>query len=361
MKILLVDDSKSARYALRLQLQRAGVEVETAQSAEAAFELLKGDLPAAILMDDRMPGLNGFEALEIIRTDPRTAAIPVVMCISHEDADFAATAHQRGAVAILPKSAVQEKLPDLLERLRTGSDRHPFLLGNDPPPTHPPVLTVVPKSAPDQDPNPELARLIKQSAGGLVDERIESRLVGLIEPLLRDLEIGLSERLLAASRQLIESRLAEVLEGLEARLAAEREAGVRAHAERISAELRSVAAHLVQEVLPDLVRVEVEVERAQILSLVDQYLRESSARGTATGDRADERLARVDAAIAAKAKEVARREATEAAEGAVLRAQRIADQTLCQVRTSLTFVYLGILGAALIGILAAAAGYLLRR
>lgn len=360
MKILLVDDSKSARYALRLQLQRCGVEVETAASAEAAFELLKGDLPDAILMDHTMPGLNGFEALEIIRTDPRTAAIPVVMCTSHEDADFAAAARQRGAVAILPKSAAQEKLPDLLDRLGTGSDRHPSPPGKDPARTRPPILSVVPTPAPDQDPNPELARLIEQVAGERIDEHIESRVVGLIEPLLRDLEIGLSERLLAASRQLIESRLAELLEGLEARLAAEREAGLRTHAGRISAELRTVADHLVQEALPELVRVEVEVERAEILGLVDQYLRESTARGEATGDRAEARLAGLDAAIAAKAKEAARREAGEVAEGALGRAQRIADQTLRQVRTSLTFVYLTVLGAVLIGILGAAAGYLLR-
>ena len=45
MKILLVDDSKSARYALRLQLQRHGVEVETADSAESALEILKGTCP----------------------------------------------------------------------------------------------------------------------------------------------------------------------------------------------------------------------------------------------------------------------------------------------------------------------------
>ena len=51
---------------------------------------------------------------------------------------------------------------------------------------------------------------------------------------------------------------------------------------------------------------------------------------------------------------------SEVAEGAVVRARRIAEQTQQQVRASLTFVYLAILGAALIGILAAAAGYLLR-
>lgn len=361
MKILLVDDSKSARYALRLQLQRYGVEVETAASAEAAFELLKGDLPDAILMDHMMPGLNGFEALAAIRADPRTASLPVVMCTSQEDAEFTAAAHARGAVGILPKSAAAEKLPDLLERLRGARAGPPLPTRTDPAVANPPLLQVVPTVTPEPAPGPDLARLIEERAGGLVDERIETRLAGLIEPLLRDLELGLAERLAAQSRQLIEARLTEARVVLEACLQTECQAAIGTQAGRTSAELEAAAARLVQEHLPDLVRAEIEVERGQIMDLVDQYLREFSAAGTAAEGRPDERLAGLDGAITAKAKEVARREASDAAEGAVIRAQRIADTMTRQVRTSLTFVYLAVLAAALIGILAAAAGYYLPR
>jgi len=359
MKILLVDDSKSARYALRLQLQRYGVEVETAPSAEAAFELLKSDLPDAVLMDHMMPGLNGFEALAVIRADPRTASLPVVMCTSQEDAEFTAAAQARGAVGILPKSAAAEKLPDLLERLRAASAGPPLPSRTDPPVASRPLFQIVPKITPE--PAPDLARLIEQRAGGLVDERIETRLAGLIEPLLRDLELGLAERLAAQSRQLIEARLTELRAALEARLVTECEGAIGTQAGRTSAELEAASARLVQETLPDLVRAEIEVERGQIMDLVDQYLREFSAAGAAAAGRPDERLAGLDGAITTKAKEVARREASDAAEGAVIRAQRIADTMTRQVRTSLTFVYLAVLAAALIGILAAAAGYYLPR
>ena len=179
--------------------------------------------------------------------------------------------------------------------------------------------------------------------------------------LLRELELSLSERLLAASRQLIESRLAELREGLEARLATEIEALAAAHSGRVGAELQSAAGTLVRETLPVLMRVEIEVARARIMDQVDQHLSEFSARGTAKEDRTDDRMAGFDGAIAAKAKEVARREASEVAEGAVVRAQLIADQMMRQVRTRLAFVYLVILGATLISILAAAAGYFLPR
>ena len=71
MKILLVDDSKSARYALRLQLQRFGIEVEALESAEAALQRIREAPPDAVFMDHTMPGMNGFEALEILKAPPR--------------------------------------------------------------------------------------------------------------------------------------------------------------------------------------------------------------------------------------------------------------------------------------------------
>jgi CheY-like chemotaxis protein len=143
MKILLVDDSKSARYALRLQLQKQGAEVEMAESAEAAFEKLKGALPDAILMDHMMPGLNGFEALEVIREDPRTAAIPVIMCTSHEEPEFVATAQKKGVFGILPKSAAPELLPEMMARLQAEfgagavSTPAPAPAAENPPPLRP--------------------------------------------------------------------------------------------------------------------------------------------------------------------------------------------------------------------------------
>ena len=76
-------------------------------------------------MDHMMPGLSGFEALEIIRADARTAHLPVVMCTSHEDAEFAATAQRKGVVGILPKSVAPEKLPEILARLQEVVGRSP--------------------------------------------------------------------------------------------------------------------------------------------------------------------------------------------------------------------------------------------
>jgi CheY-like chemotaxis protein len=117
LKILLVDDSKSARYTLRLQLQQHGMKVETSDAAETALERVRESTPDAIFMDYKMPGMSGFEALDILKASPATAHIPVIMYTSREDPEFLAQAKRKGALDVLPKAAAPEKLGQLLDRL----------------------------------------------------------------------------------------------------------------------------------------------------------------------------------------------------------------------------------------------------
>ncbi len=373
MKILLVDDSKSARYALRLQLQRHGVEVDTADSAESAFELLKGELPDAILMDHMMPGLNGFEALEVIREDPRTAHLPVVMCTSHEDSEFAATAQRKGVVGILPKSGAPEKLPGILAKLR-DTIKVPSVVRTDAA-TAAPIQPPTPSPRPQDSPAPQavdeaqiLARL---------DERIATRITSLLDDLRRDL----SERLTAEIYRQVDARLATERHAFDRRLEEHRGAFEdhiagqrRALEERFESlsrsressatqtgqvELHALAERLSKETLPSLVKVEIEAERGQIMDLVEQYLREFGPRLQEGRDRDAERLASMDDAIASKAAEVARREAQGAVEAALSRGRQPIDQPVHSVHSGMAGVYLGILAAALAGIGAAAAVYVL--
>jgi CheY-like chemotaxis protein len=366
MKILLVDDSKSARYALRLQLQRHGIDVETADSAESAFEMLKGELPDAILMDHMMPGLNGFEALEAIRSDARTAHLPVVMCTSHEDADFAATALRKGVIGILPKSVAPEKLPEILNRLRQAVATAGATAVH-PSPRPAPVPAAAPSAPPPMPPGlgkAEVLRLIDERiderVNERVDERIEARLAGLLAPLLEDLRRDLGERVQAEARALVESRLAETRHQIEAKLADERMARDSARSAKDIQELEGVASRLVEEALPDIVKVEIESERAEILGLVEQYMRELGPQGQ-TADLSPERLAALDGVIASKAQHAAQRAAQEAIEAGIDRTNRIADAMMDQVQTNLRLIYLAILGAGLVGTLSATAVYFLLR
>lgn len=113
-KILLVDDSKSARYAMRTMLQKHNCEVEPVESAEAALEKIKDSPPDAVFMDHLMPGMSGFDALDAIKANPKTAHIPVVMCTSNYEDVYQKQAREKGALGILPKPGTPESLAAVL-------------------------------------------------------------------------------------------------------------------------------------------------------------------------------------------------------------------------------------------------------
>ena len=76
--ILVVDDQAESLVALRTVLEPLGREVITATSGEDALKRLLNDDFAVIVMDVRMPGLDGFETVELIKQRPRHEAATVV-------------------------------------------------------------------------------------------------------------------------------------------------------------------------------------------------------------------------------------------------------------------------------------------
>ena len=85
---LVVDDSKSARFAMRKFLESFGYQVDTAESAEDAYIYLRKKLPEVMFLDHIMPGTDGFEAIKAIKQNALTAGLPVVLCSSNEGDDF---------------------------------------------------------------------------------------------------------------------------------------------------------------------------------------------------------------------------------------------------------------------------------
>jgi CheY-like chemotaxis protein len=76
--ILVVEDNERNLKLLRDVLEFAGYEVRVAQTAEDGISSAVSDPPDLVLMDLQLPGIDGFEALRLLRESPRTAAIPVV-------------------------------------------------------------------------------------------------------------------------------------------------------------------------------------------------------------------------------------------------------------------------------------------
>jgi twitching motility two-component system response regulator PilH len=81
-KVLIVDDSKTELMYLTGILEKNGLSVRTASSAEEALKRLAEERPDLILMDVVMPGQNGFQLTRTISRSPEYTGIPIIMCTS---------------------------------------------------------------------------------------------------------------------------------------------------------------------------------------------------------------------------------------------------------------------------------------
>jgi len=122
-RALVVDDSKSARAFLARILERHEIAVDAAESAEAAIEYLTRNKPDVIFMDHMMPGMDGFQAVQSIKNNPRTSAIPILMYTSQEGDLYAGQARALGAEGVLPKQIKQSDVTKMLFQLQLVADR----------------------------------------------------------------------------------------------------------------------------------------------------------------------------------------------------------------------------------------------
>lgn len=122
-RALVVDDSKSARVVLSRMLERFGIAVDTAESAEAALAFLKKERPDVVFMDHLMPGMDGLEAVRIIKADADTATIPIMMYTSQEGELYVGQARALGAIGVLPKTIKPIDVTKVLFQLNLLPDR----------------------------------------------------------------------------------------------------------------------------------------------------------------------------------------------------------------------------------------------
>ena len=76
--ILIVEDNENNRILVRDVLQSRGYRTEETDNAEEGLRLARASQPALILMDIQLPGMNGMDALKLLRADPATREIPAM-------------------------------------------------------------------------------------------------------------------------------------------------------------------------------------------------------------------------------------------------------------------------------------------
>lgn len=116
--VLVVDDEPDVRLIARLVLQADGFDVREVSSGEAVLEQLRGgEPPDVLLLDVRMPGLDGWELLRQLRADPVWTSIPVVIFTADLGARSEAPDHLDAASVLLTKPFQAD---DLLTAVRSA-------------------------------------------------------------------------------------------------------------------------------------------------------------------------------------------------------------------------------------------------
>ena len=102
-RVLIVDDSPTIIAALKKILRSAGCVTLEALDAESGLETLRREMPDLVFLDIVLPGMNGFAALRLMRRDPQTQGIPVIMISGNEQATEQFYAKRIGADDFMKK------------------------------------------------------------------------------------------------------------------------------------------------------------------------------------------------------------------------------------------------------------------
>jgi excisionase family DNA binding protein len=108
--VLIVDDDARLREFVRVNLEMEGYAVREAASAEDGLAALEEEAPDLILLDVKMPKVDGWAMLRRVREKHGVAAIPVIMFSGKLDEGSASAAAERGAQAFIGKPFEPQKL-----------------------------------------------------------------------------------------------------------------------------------------------------------------------------------------------------------------------------------------------------------
>ena len=130
MRLLLVDDDAALRALVRTTFEVVDLEVEEAENAREARRRIAARRPDVIVLDVLMPGESGLDLCRALKSDPATAAIPIVL-LSGSDGGSLVAADAAGADAYVRKPFSPLELLAVVERLAGGLYGVPFRAGKN--------------------------------------------------------------------------------------------------------------------------------------------------------------------------------------------------------------------------------------
>lgn len=115
-RILVVDDEPDPRLVVRIALEGAGHDVIEAASGEEALEMLSSEHVELMLLDIRMPGIDGWEVLRRLNEAGQVNGMGVLLVSAFADADVGARATEAGCRGFLAKPFRLAQLVDEVAR-----------------------------------------------------------------------------------------------------------------------------------------------------------------------------------------------------------------------------------------------------
>jgi DNA-binding response OmpR family regulator len=122
-RLLIAEDDLDLAESMREVLEE-DFAVDVAVDGKQAVALARGEHPDVVVMDAKMPRMDGFDACRALRRDPETADVPIIMVTAGTEPSVACAAFDAGATDYLPKpfsiSQLRSRARTCLLRHRTG-------------------------------------------------------------------------------------------------------------------------------------------------------------------------------------------------------------------------------------------------
>lgn len=126
--ILIVEDDENIQQLVGYNLAKAGFQVLYAENGEQALASVKRELPDLMVLDIMLPSLNGFEVCKILRKDPQTKTLPIIMLTAKGEEKDVTTGLDLGADDYITKP-FSPKI--LVARIKAALRRREELAGDE--------------------------------------------------------------------------------------------------------------------------------------------------------------------------------------------------------------------------------------
>ncbi len=116
-RVLVIDDDQGITKALRIRLEAHGFDVSCASKGISGIQSAKQSKPDVIVLDIRMPDIDGFEVHKCLKSNPELCDVPVVLLSANLQETARVRAAEAGITKFLSKPYDAEALIEVLEQV----------------------------------------------------------------------------------------------------------------------------------------------------------------------------------------------------------------------------------------------------